>query len=178
MLAFREANLRKVIMRFLLGLAMLLAPACAAGATETGANYNYMAAALQGDLSGAEKALEQSDLDADKETLAKFRARFVARTDGLDLDLIANEAVRDVAAAYQDYWRDALLAPQNRAELEIDLIEDIRDIVAREGADASDFVTEAELERLRRRKPDFPMACSLDRGARAACAHRPHPAFS
>lgn len=115
--------------------------------------FNYMSSALQGDLSGAETALEESENADDKEILSKFNARFLARTDGLDLAQIENTAVRQVATAYQDYWRDALLAPQTREERELALIDQIRQIideddVAVTGA-ASKFVSDAELDRLR-----------------------------
>lgn len=119
---------------------------------------------MQGDLSGVERELDASDDELDQDRLAGFRARFVERTEGLDLEAIEDEGVRAIAAAYEDFWRDVLLDPGRRVKREVELIAQIRAVV--DAFDTGDedhaaiFISEAELERFR----SDPGAADADHG--------------
>lgn len=93
-------------------------------------NYNYYSHALQGDLSAAEKRLSLSPDTADKKLLDKFRARFVERTHGLSFAGIGDLMVNDTALAYQAYWQDALLRPDERRDIEDVLLQRLGEVLA------------------------------------------------
>ncbi len=117
-------------------------------AADRAPEFDYAAAALQGDLSMAERALSDSNRAADRDRLEKFRARFADRTDGLALDAIGDPAVREIAGAYQDYWRDVLLHPDLSHALEVALIGRVREIIAgHDPGGAQVFLSDAELQR-------------------------------
>ncbi len=145
------------------GIALIIGGALlvtAAGHLEA-EEFSFSRAALQGDLSGVEQALGNSRRAEDRRLLEKFRARFIERTDGLDLSQIEDPAVRDIAGAYQDYWREVLLYPDHKNALEVSLIGRVREIIA--GVDpggAQVFLSDAELKRF----ADQPEQSWSDRG--------------
>jgi hypothetical protein len=93
-------------------------------------DYNYNTIAMTGDLSAAEKALSFAKDEAGNERAEKFRERFVERTSGLVLESIEDDVVRNIAAAYQEYWRDTLLEPQRRDQLEVELFRRTHEVLA------------------------------------------------
>jgi hypothetical protein len=96
-------------------------------------DQEYVSLSLQGNLSDIEKILTAREQTPNAiELLERFRARFVARTDGLDLE---NEdpLVRAVGGRYQEYWRDALLDPGQREALEDGLARDVIKILQKNG---------------------------------------------
>ncbi len=121
----RESSLRRVFCVLVLSV-FCLSAGCVSSSP---AAYNYRAAALQGDLSDAEKRLAASGTLRDRERLVKFSARFVTKEDGLELDDIDDLAIREIAAAYQAYWRAALLAPVRRSDLEADHLKKLQNII-------------------------------------------------
>ena len=135
----------EIVMRGVLTAFLLFCFAPFAMAEE--GSYNYSSQALQGDLSGAEQALRKQD----KEQYKTFKARFLKGTDGLDLSEIEDAGVRAVAEAYQDYWRAALMAPEQRPQHEAALLTSLRAIIdthdiGHEG-EADVFLSETELKR-------------------------------
>lgn len=105
---------------------------CAAAASsDVTAEYNNKA--LQGDLSTIEETLAaKPESEEAKNLLAKFRARFLERSDGLDF-AGEDSLVRTVGERYQNYWRDALLNPGQRDSLEKALAHDIIKILQENG---------------------------------------------
>ncbi|MEO1244415.1 MAG: hypothetical protein AAFX56_01930 [Pseudomonadota bacterium] len=102
---------------------------CAAVAERPAAKdgYAYRAFALQGDLSGAEAGLATHDPQSD--LLQRFRARFLERTDGIDLAGVEAPLIRQLGELYQDYWRQALVEPDRRESLEDALGRDVRQLI-------------------------------------------------
>ena len=85
----------------------------------------YISLSLQGNLSDMENILTAREQTPNTiELLERFRARFIERSDGLDLE---NEdpLVQDVGGLVQEYWRDALLNPGQRGLYEKTLAEGV-----------------------------------------------------
>lgn len=78
----------------------------------------YLSKTFQGNLSDMEDILSaREETPKNTELLNAFRARFIERTDGLDLE---NEdpLIQEIGALAQDYWRNALLNPDQREAFE------------------------------------------------------------
>jgi len=94
---------------------------------------DYINQALQGNLSTFEETLRANlKTPEDEAFLNKFRARFIERTNGLDLEG-EDPLVRKIGERYQDYWREALLDPSRREAHEKLLICDIIKILGANG---------------------------------------------
>ena len=94
----------------------------------------YNNSALHGDLSRVESELSKTITNAEEEDYYKrFRARFIERTDGLDLDAIEDDLLRSSAALYQEYWRDALVNPAEIARYETALSNNLVSILRKDG---------------------------------------------
>jgi len=86
--------------------------------------HEYSNLALQGNLSGAAELIQSMPESLDKKKLYDhFQARFIDRTDGLDLDT-GDPFVTKLGLRMQTYWRDALLNPSNLEDLENTLRQD------------------------------------------------------
>ena len=82
----------------------------------------YFKMVFSGDTSGAAALFAGAPEDHGSRMLAgKFDARFVERTDGLDLSAIESAEVRAMMELFQSYWRDALMQTAPREALEENL---------------------------------------------------------
>jgi len=110
---------------------------------------DYYNAALQGDLSQVETAFASEEIDQKDQALySKFKARFIDKTDGLDVDAIGDPLVRGAALLYQDYWRGALLNPSTRESLEQALLANVVILLGANGENVEGLSEEDALNRL------------------------------
>lgn len=100
-------------------------------------SYPYRSYALQGNLSEAEIRLAENEDQAD--LLAQFRARFVEKTDGLNLSDLRDPMIRELGEAYQQYWRNALVSPDGLEGLESMLNSEVRKIVSEYSPEIADI---------------------------------------
>ena len=121
-----------LLVAILAGLLVIAKPTLAVENPEF-LNPEYLSQVFQGDFSNIEEFLEsRATTENDKVLLEKVRARFIARTDGLNLEG-EDPLVRKVGKRYQEYWRDAMLDPGQRDRLEKALASDIIKILRAEG---------------------------------------------
>ena len=76
-------------------------------------SQDYYNAVFQGDLSNIADNPGIPD-----NLMAQFDARFIDRTDGLDVSGVSDPLALFALDAFQNYWRDTLLHPEDRAEQE------------------------------------------------------------
>ena len=100
---------------------------------------DYIKQALQGDLSNIEETLRANATTAeDKELLEKFTARFIERSDSLDLEG-EDPLIREVGELFQDYWRGALLDPSQKDTLEKILFGEVIKALQKNGVTSPDW---------------------------------------
>lgn len=110
----------------------------------------YNRRALQGDLSKVESELSGSlRAGGDKDHYERFLARFVERTDGLELGGLEDSLVGAAAGLFQDYWRDAMLEPSAISDFETRLSADTVSLLRRHGLAGEDLSSENALDELR-----------------------------
>ena len=97
----------------------------------------YYHAASRGDLSHMPQLADSLSTDLDHYCYQKFHERFVDQVDGMDLDAMPDPLLRGIASLYQDYWRDTLLVPDQRAQHERLLAEACISLLAERNLDAS-----------------------------------------
>ena len=94
----------------------------------------YFKMVFSGDTSGAAALFAGAPEDHGSRMLAgKFDARFVERTDGLDLSAIESAEVRAMMELFQSYWRDALMQTAPREALEENLSGRLDEILVARG---------------------------------------------
>ncbi|QSX78680.1 hypothetical protein [Agrilutibacter solisilvae] len=100
-------------------------------------------AVLRGDSRNALAVLRAVPVEAFDDTDAAYRACMIERFDRSSPPppsaAIEDPFVRDVLAAYQQYWWRALAAPAGRTALEADLFERLRTLLGEHGRTAKDF---------------------------------------
>lgn len=110
----------------------------------------YKSQAIQGDLSVVESELAEHIRGVeDEDYYRRFRARFVDRSDGLELDGLEDPLVEGAAVLFQDYWRDALLQPAAIADFETRLSTDTVLLLRKQGLDHPDLGPDNALDRLK-----------------------------
>ena len=110
----------------------------------------YKSQAIQGDLSVVETELAERISGAkDEDYYRQFRARFLERSDGLELDGLKDPLVEAAAALFQDYWRDALLQPSAISDFETRLTTGTMLLLRKHDLDHQDLGPGNALDRLK-----------------------------
>lgn len=117
----------------ILACVALYAPAQGQHVQATPVLNEYFKMVFAGDVSAADALFADSPEDHGSQMLAaRFKGRFVEKSDGLDLSGIDSPAVKSIAGLFQTYWRDALMQVDSLDALEADLKGDLdRILVAR-----------------------------------------------
>lgn len=110
----------------------------------------YKSQAIQGDLSVVESELvERIGGIEDENYYRQFRARFVDRSHGLELDGLEDPLVEAAAGLFEDYWRDALLQPSDISDFETRLSTETILLLRKHDLDHQDLDPDNALDRLK-----------------------------
>ncbi len=133
-------------MRIVFTLFLFVATACSASEIES----RYFASVFSGDLSWV--AGTEATNTTDLALKSRFDERFLLRVDSVELADVEDPLVAAIARRYEDYWREALIAPAGIENAEQRLAGDLSRLIELDGVEADPDNLDSALSELLARR--------------------------